>query len=62
MAEAVACRDVTDVEGVDENGDSIIAEGRLDRSLQDFVLERDDSAEVGWYVVSDVSRNEPCDG
>lgn len=61
-AEAVACRDVTDVRGVDENGNSILAEGRLDRSLQEFVLERDDSAEIGWYVVEDTNRNEPCDG
>ena len=61
-AEAVACADVSAVEAVDEDGDSVIAEDRVDRTLQDFVLERDDSAEVGWYVVEDTSRNEPCDG
>jgi hypothetical protein len=61
-AEALACADVSDVEAVDEGGESIIAEDRLDRTLQDFVLERDDSAELGWYVVEDTSRNEPCDG
>lgn len=60
-AEVVACRDVSDLEAVDADGDSFITEGRLDRSLQDFFLERDDSAELGWYVVSDVNRNEPCD-
>lgn len=59
-AEAVACADVSDVEVLNENGDSVITEDRLDRSLQDFVLERDDSAEVGWYVVNDTNRNEPC--
>jgi hypothetical protein len=61
-AEAVACADVSAVEAVDGEGESIIAEGRLDRSLQDFVLERDDSAEFGWYIVEDTNRNEPCDG
>src|SRR5690606_23088318 len=61
-AEAVACADVSAVEAVDEDGDSVIDEDRVDRTLQDFVLERDDSAEVGWYVVEDTSRNEPCDG
>lgn len=61
-AEAVACRDVSDLEAVDSDGESIITDGRLDQSLQDFLLERDSSAEFGWYVVSDVSRNEPCGG
>lgn len=61
-AEAVACADVSAVEGVDENGDSIIAEDRLERTIQDYVLERDDSAELGWYVVDDTNRNEPCEG
>lgn len=59
-AQATACMDVTDVEAVDKNGDSFISEDRLDRTLNDYVLERDDSAELGWYVVSDVNRNEPC--
>lgn len=62
VAEAVACADVSAVEAVDENGESLISEDRLDRTLQDFVLERDDSAELGWYVVDDTNRNEPCDG
>lgn len=61
-AEAEACVDVSPVDAVDANGDSVIAEERLDRTLKDFVLERDDSAEVGWYVVEDSNRNEPCDG
>lgn len=61
-AEAVACADVSAVEAVDENGDSIIAEDRLERTIQDYVLERDDSAELGWYVVDDTNRNEPCEG
>ena len=61
-AEAVACRDVSDLEAVDSDGQSIITDERLDQSLQDFLLERDATAEFGWYVVSDVSRNEPCDG
>jgi hypothetical protein len=60
-AEVTACADVSDVEVVDETGDSVVAEDRLDRSLQEFVLERDGSAEVGWYVVEDTNRNEPCD-
>lgn len=59
-AEAVACRDVSDLEAVDSDGQSIINDQRLDQSLQDFLLERDASAEFGWYVVSDVSRDEPC--
>ncbi|MDQ3359961.1 MAG: hypothetical protein M3520_14305, partial [Actinomycetota bacterium] len=61
-AEAVACLDVSAVEAVDENGDSIIAEDRLDETLQDYVMERDDSAELGWYIVEDTNRNEPCEG
>ncbi len=61
-AEVVACADVSDLEAVDENGDSIIAEDRLDRTLQDYVMERDDSAELGWYIVEDTNRNEPCEG
>ena len=61
-AEAVACRNVSDLEAVNSDGESIITDVRLDRSLQDFLLARDASAELGWYVVSDVSRNEPCDG
>lgn len=61
-AEALTCVDLSDVEAVDANGDSFIAEDRLDETLNHFVLERDDSAEVGWYVVEDTNRNEPCDG
>ncbi|MGD8200929.1 hypothetical protein ACQE98_09720 [Ornithinimicrobium sp. W1679] len=61
-AEAVACADVSGVEAVDSNGDSYITEDRLDQTLNDFVLERDDSAELGWYVVEDTNRNEPCEG
>lgn len=61
-AEAVACVDVSDVDGVDANGDSFITEDRLDQTLKDFVLERDESAEAGWYIVEDTNRNEPCDG
>jgi hypothetical protein len=61
-AEAKACVDVSQVDAVDANGDSVIAEERRDRTLKAFVLERDDSAEVGWYVVEDSNRNEPCDG
>lgn len=60
-AEVRACADVSAVEVFDENGDSYLAEDRLDRTLKDFVLERDDSAELGWYVVDDTNRNEPCD-
>ena len=61
-AEVVACADVSAVEAVDENGDSIIAQDRLERTLKDYGLERDDSAELGWYVVDDTNRNEPCEG
>ncbi|USQ77779.1 hypothetical protein [Ornithinimicrobium cryptoxanthini] len=61
-ATVLACADVSTVEAIDENGDSIIAEDRLDRTLNDFVLVRDDSAAVGWYVVEDTNRSEPCDG
>lgn len=61
-AEAVGCLDVSGIEAVDENGKSILAEERLDRTVQDYVLERDDSAQAGWYVVEDTNRNEPCDG
>jgi hypothetical protein len=59
-AEALACFDASDVEVVDKEGNSI-TEGRLDRTLTDYVLERDDSAELGWYVVEDSNRNEPCE-
>ena len=61
-AEATACVDVSQVDAVDANGDSVISDERLDRTLKDFLLERDDAAEVGWYVVEDTNRNEPCDG
>ena len=61
-AEAVACLDVSAVQAVDEDGNSVITEDRLDRTLQDYVLERDDSAQLGWFVVEDTNRNEPCDG
>lgn len=61
-AEAVACLDVSAVQAVDEDGNSVITEDRLDRTLQDYVLERDDSAQLGWYIVEDTNRNEPCDG
>lgn len=59
-AEALACFDASDVEVVDKEGNSI-TEGRLDRTLKDYVLERDASAEFGWYVVEDSNRNEPCE-
>lgn len=62
VAEVTACADVSDVDVLDENGESIVPEDRLDRTLNDFVLERDSSAEVGWYVVEDTNRNEPCEG
>ncbi|SOC51233.1 hypothetical protein SAMN05421879_10191 [Ornithinimicrobium cerasi] len=61
-ADVVGCRDVSALEAVNSDGESIITDVRLDQSVQDFLLERDASAELGWYVVSDVSRNEPCDG
>ncbi|MFK5584340.1 hypothetical protein [Serinicoccus sp. LYQ131] len=61
-SEAVVCADVSAVEAVDENGESVVSENRLNRSLQNFILERDDSAELGWFVVEDLNRNEPCDG
>lgn len=61
-AEVKTCVDLSDIEAVDANGDSYISEDRLDQSLNHFVLERDDSAEVGWYVIEDTNRNEPCDG
>lgn len=61
-AEVVACADVTDVEAVDGDGSSILAEDRLDRTTKEYVLARDTSAEVGWYVVEDTNRNEPCEG
>ena len=61
-AEAVACADVSEVEAVDADGDSFITEDRLEQTLNDFGLERDDSAEFGWYVVEDINRDEPCEG
>lgn len=61
-AEATACADVSDVEVMNEDGDSIVADSRLDRTLMDFALERDDAAQVGWYVVNDRNRSQPCDG
>lgn len=61
-AEATACADVSAVDVFDEDGESIITEARLDQTLNDFVLERDDSAQVGWYIVEDTNRDEPCEG
>lgn len=59
-AEVLACLDVSELQVADKDGNSI-TEGRLDRTLNDFVLERDASAELGWYVVEDSNRNEPCE-
>ena len=61
-AVVTACVDVSDVEVMDKSGNSIVPETRLDRTLKDFALERDDSAQVGWYVVEDTNLNKPCDG
>ena len=60
-AEVTACADVSAVDVFDKDGDSILPADRLDRTVKEFVLERDASAEVGWYVVQDTNRNEPCD-
>lgn len=62
FAEVIACADVSGTDALDENGESIVPADRLDRTLNDFTLERDGSAELGWYVTDDVNRNEPCDG
>lgn len=59
-ATATACLDVSAVEAVDRDGGSVLAENRLDRTVQDYVLERDGSAQLGWYIVDDTNRNEPC--
>lgn len=61
-AEAVACLDVSAVQAVDGDGNSVIAQDRLGQTVQGYVMERDDSAELGWYVVEDTNRNEPCEG
>lgn len=61
-AAATACVDVSAVDVFDEDGQSIITEARLDQTLNDFVLERDDSAQVGWYIVEDTNRDVPCEG
>ncbi|WP_132974521.1 hypothetical protein [Ornithinimicrobium sufpigmenti] len=61
-AAATACADVSAVDVFDEDGQSINTEARLDQTLNDFILERDDSAQVGWYIVEDTNRDEPCEG
>ena len=61
-AAATACVDVSAVDVFDEDGQSIITEARLDQTLNDFILERDDSAQVGWYIVEDTNRDVPCEG
>lgn len=55
------CSDVSGVDVLDEDGESIVTVDRPDESLVDFVLERDEDAEHGWVVVEDVNRDEPCD-
>lgn len=62
QASIVACADVSQVEVVDENGESVLADDRLPQTLNDYVLERSQSAEFGWLVVEDVNRDEPCEG
>lgn len=61
-AEVVACLDVSTFDALDESGESIVAEDRLDQTSVDYVLERADSAEHGWLLTEDVNRDEPCDG
>ena len=61
-ATVVACADVSDTDAFDESGESIVPEDRPEQTLNDFVLERDSSAEIGWYVIEDANRDEPCDG
>lgn len=61
-ASIVACSDVADVEALDEEGESVIADDRLDQTLVDYVLKRSDPAKFGWVVVEDVNRDEPCEG
>lgn len=61
-AEVLACADVSKTDAFDRNGQSIIPADRPDRTLTDFVLERDESAEMGWYVTDDANRDEPCVG
>lgn len=62
QASIVACADVSQVEVVDENGESVLADDRLPQTLNDYLLERSESAEFGWLVVEDVNRDEPCEG
>ncbi len=60
-AEVVACVDVSDTDVVDEDGSSVVPEDRLARTLTDYVLERNDDAQLGWLVTEDINRDEPCD-
>lgn len=62
QASIVACSDVSDVEALDEEGESVLSDDRLNQTLVDYVLKRSESAEFGWVVVEDVNRDEPCEG
>lgn len=61
-AQITVCSDVSEVDVVDEAGESVITDDRLDQTLNAYVLERSEPAEHGWVVVDDTNLERPCDG
>lgn len=58
-----ACLDVSGVDVVDGSGASLVAPGRVDRTVSDVTLYRLEATEArpaGWYITQATSRAEPC--
>lgn len=63
QADVTTCLDYTETKVTDAEGKDITPERASgDLILNDYVLEREPSAEYGWIVVDDISKSEPCDG
>lgn len=60
--EAVAevCTDVSDVDVVNEEGESVVAPGRPGVTVNEYVLERNEETEQGWIVSDDTNQGESC--
>lgn len=56
------CLDVSDIDIVDENGDSVVQEGRPDRLLHHHVMQRSRGADgsTGWLVFDYIPTEDPC--
>lgn len=62
QATIVACADVSGLDVLDAQSESIVTDDRLPQTLVDYVLERSDAGEHGWLVADDTTRSEPCPG